>query len=37
LTIRKDSSMWMLQIIMWTASGFITAPSDIGVSEEDNP
>jgi hypothetical protein len=37
LTIRKNSSAWMPQITMTAASGFITAPFDIGFSEEDNP
>jgi len=37
LTIRKVLLDMMVEIPMRAASGFITAPPDIGVSEEDNP
>lgn len=37
MTIRKDSSAEMMQMPMLAASGFITAPLDIGVSEEGDP
>ena len=37
MTIRKDSSTEMMQMPISAASGFITAPLDIGVSEEGDP
>lgn len=37
MTIRKDLSMETTQMPMPAASAFITAPVDIGVSEEGDP
>ena len=37
MTIRKDLSTRIMRMLMLAASEFITAPLDIGVSEEGDP